>query len=72
MDFDSSAPEAGDRRQEIVFIGQFGDDSTGTSQAALEDLLDRCLLTDEEMEQYKTTAPKGDEALRKVFFPATA
>ena len=70
IDFDPSAPEAGDRRQEIVFIGQFGDDSSGTSQKALEELLDGCLLNDEELEVYNKTAPQGDEALRQVFFPA--
>ena len=34
----------GDRRQEIVFIG------VGMDQAKIENLMDACLLTDEEME----------------------
>ena len=31
-------------------------------------MLDSCLLTDEEMRAYEAT--KGDENLRKLFFPA--
>ena len=63
-----SRGDSGDRRQEIVFIGQFGDDASGTSQKALEDLLDGCLLNDREWELYQKIAPTGDEALRKAFF----
>jgi G3E family GTPase len=69
IDFDPSAPAAGDRRQEIVFIGQFGSEGSGTSQASLVELLDSCLLTDAEWAIYEQTAPKGEEALREVFFP---
>jgi hypothetical protein len=58
----------GDRRQELVFIGQFGKDG-GQSRKALEEVLDSCLLTKEEMKEYETTAPKGDDALRSLFFP---
>jgi len=60
----------GDRRQELVFIGQFAGVG-GKSQQALEEVLDTCLLTDEEMAQYEATvaSKKGDEALRKLFFP---
>ena len=59
---------AGDRRQELVFIGQFGKDS-GSSRKALEEVLDSCLLTPAEMVDYETVAPKGDDALRALFFP---
>jgi G3E family GTPase len=60
----------GDRRQELVFIGQFAGVG-GKSQQALEEVLDTCLLTDEEMAQYEATvnSKKGDEALRRLFFP---
>jgi len=60
---------AGDRRQEIVFIGQFGAADTGTSTACLEKMLDACLLTDVEFEQYKELSSAGDKALRKHYFP---
>lgn len=60
----------GDRRQELVFIGQFGDEKKGgNSQKALEEVLDSCLLTDVEMVQYEANAGNGDEGLRKLFFP---
>jgi len=64
--------EFGDRRQELVFIGQFSSDEKKkgeNSQRALEEVLDSCLLTDQEMQQYEATVGKGDEALRKLFFP---
>lgn len=61
-------PILGDRRQELVFIGQFGKDG-GSSRKALEEVLDSCLLTEEEMKDYETIAPKGDDALRALFFP---
>lgn len=65
VDFDGPH---GDRRQELVFIGQFG--STGSqSQKALEDVLDDCLLTDAEMAQYEQLYAKGDNALRDHFVP---
>ena len=69
VDFDPAAPLAGDRRQELVFIGQFGNEDSGTSQKSLEELLDSCLLTDEEMEIYNNMAPLGEEHLRAAFFP---
>ena len=69
LDFDPATPQAGDRRQELVFIGQFGDEASGTSQQSLEDLLDSCLLTDEEMALYDAAAPLGEEQLRAAFFP---
>eukprot|EP00595_Chromulina_sp_UTEXLB2642_P003580 CAMPEP_0196764374 /NCGR_PEP_ID=MMETSP1095-20130614/5961_1 /TAXON_ID=96789 ORGANISM="Chromulina nebulosa, Strain UTEXLB2642" /NCGR_SAMPLE_ID=MMETSP1095 /ASSEMBLY_ACC=CAM_ASM_000446 /LENGTH=460 /DNA_ID=CAMNT_0042119749 /DNA_START=525 /DNA_END=1903 /DNA_ORIENTATION=+ len=53
----------GDRRQELVFIGQFGTTS-GNSRKALEEALDSCLLTDKEMELYNESASQGDAALR--------
>lgn len=58
----------GDRRQELVFIGQFGKDN-GSSRKALEEILDSCLLTSQEMKEYEEVAPKGDDALRALFFP---
>lgn len=64
----------GDRRQELVFIGQFQDSNAGPpvpgdrSKKALERVLDSCLLTDAEMAAYEREAPKGEEALRKLFF----
>jgi len=64
--------EFGDRRQELVFIGQFSSEEKKkgeNSQRALEEVLDSCLLTDQEMQQYEATVGKGDEALRKLFFP---
>ena len=66
----------GDRRQELVFIGQFGQAEAGkagvNSQRALEEVLDSCLLTDAEMEQYEATVGQGDEALRRLWFPESA
>jgi G3E family GTPase len=58
----------GDRRQELVFIGQFGKDG-GKSQVALEEVLDSCLLTRDEMVEYEKVALGGDAALREHFFP---
>ena len=55
----------GDRRQELVFIGQFPDQTK--SRQDLEELLDACLLTDEEMKRYDEVAPKGDDALIELF-----
>jgi G3E family GTPase len=65
VDFDGAN---GDRRQELVFIGQFAKDG-GTSQRALEGVLDECLLTPEEMAEYEKVANKGDDALRSHFAP---
>lgn len=45
--------EYGDRRQEIVFIG------TNLNQAAIEDELNKCLLTDEEMNRHAASLPIG-------------
>jgi hypothetical protein len=64
-DFDGTH---GDRRQELVFIGQFGADG-GKARASLEEVLDTCLLTPEEMKEYEAVAPQGDAALRAHFFP---
>lgn len=43
----------GDRRQEIVFIG------TGLQRHAVEEGLDKCLLSEMEMANYSTNAPIG-------------
>ena len=59
----------GDRRQEVVFIGQFGKDG-GTSQRELGGVLDACLLSDQEMEEYeRVSARGGDDALKSHFAP---
>ena len=62
------AGEYGDRRQEIVFIGQF-DRTGGKSREALEEALDACLLTEDEMIQYNLNEKKGDDALQECFVP---
>lgn len=57
----------GDRRQELVFIGQFGKEK-GRTRQSFEYLLDQCLLTDEEMEKYEQIAEKGvDDELLAAF-----
>jgi len=64
----------GDRRQELVFIGQFAaaGASERQSQQALEEVLDSCLLTDEEMQDYERVVKEGgDDALRELFVPET-
>lgn len=58
--------EYGDRRQEIVFIGQF-DEKGASSKKSLEQVLDYCLLTDAEMAEYNKLADQGDTALRNYF-----
>lgn len=59
----------GDRRQEIVFIGQFGK-SHSEAQKLFENVLDTCLLNDEEMAQYEQVAKtQGDAALRALYYP---
>jgi G3E family GTPase len=55
----------GDRRQEIVFIYSFGNDES-KAKRCLENALDDCLLTEEEMKEYKFA--NDDVALRKIFF----
>jgi len=67
VDFDPVGSH-GDRRQELVFIGQFGKDKSN-SQKALQDVLDSCLLSDDEMQAYEQVAKKGDDALREYFVP---
>eukprot|EP00597_Dinobryon_sp_UTEXLB2267_P014374 CAMPEP_0170123442 /NCGR_PEP_ID=MMETSP0020_2-20130122/17477_1 /TAXON_ID=98059 /ORGANISM="Dinobryon sp., Strain UTEXLB2267" /LENGTH=532 /DNA_ID=CAMNT_0010354971 /DNA_START=174 /DNA_END=1772 /DNA_ORIENTATION=+ len=75
LDFDPEPNSLhGDRRQELVFIGQFeGGDSKGSgavnSRKAMEAVLDSCLLTDEEMLTYEKVSKKGDAALREYFVP---
>jgi G3E family GTPase len=58
--------EFGDRRQELVFIGHF-DNSGASSRRALEDVLDVCLLTEDEMQTYEKLQTQGDPVLRKHF-----
>lgn len=68
-DFDG---KYGDRRQEVVFIGQFGDDN-GSSRKALEEVLDSCLLTDKELVEYDALAAKKDDRLLKeYYFPSSS
>jgi G3E family GTPase len=63
LDFDGSH---GDKRQEIVFIGQFGGNER--TRKSLEDTLDMCLLNDEEMKMYdELSKNKGEEALKEYF-----
>ena len=69
VDWDMEHPKHGDRRQELVFIGQFDSEE---ERKGLENLLDECLLTDDEMEIYEKVACSdnaNDEALRNAFFP---
>jgi len=58
----------GDRRQEMVFIGQFGKRG-GVTQKELEAVLDDCLLTDTEMKEYEKISQEGDDALKAHFAP---
>ncbi|KAI5460327.1 CobW/HypB/UreG, nucleotide-binding domain-containing protein [Mariannaea sp. PMI_226] len=60
--------EWGDRRQEIVFIGE------GLDHKALETMLDECLLTEEEFVEWEETMRNGQmcdeekrEALKELF-----
>lgn len=67
----------GDRRQEIVFIGQFGDNNdnfsssrynvTNSRQDLLIRTLDDCLLTNEELSMYDKCVRKGGDALCDAF-----
>jgi G3E family GTPase len=61
----------GDRRQELVFIGQFAKDlHKNQSKETFIKLLDDCLLNDEEMKQYEELAAKNkdnDDALLAAF-----
>jgi len=53
-DFDAGDSRVGDRRQEVIFIGQ------GMDEAAIVAALDEALLTDEEMGQYWERWGRGD------------
>lgn len=55
----SSSSSVGDRRQEIVFIGQGLDDLK--RQHTLKESLDACLLSDEEFQEYKQLCTDEDE-----------
>ena len=57
----------GDRRQELVFIGQFGKDEA-SAKKEIEDLLDACLLSNDEMSVYESNYRRGENALRSLFF----
>ena len=50
-------------------VQQFGAGNSGTSQKALEDVLDTCLLNDNEMLEYERTFSKGDQKLKELYFP---
>lgn len=58
--------EFGDRRQELIFIGQFKDPA---AQKSMESDLDSCLLSDEELEIYKQAllTENPEEELRHKF-----
>jgi hypothetical protein len=59
----------GDRRQEVVFIGQFGNDN-GEARKAVEEVLDSCLLTDKELLEYDSlAATKNEKVLKEHYFP---
>jgi G3E family GTPase len=57
----------GDRRQELIFIGQVAEGSDARRE--LTHSLDACLLTDAEMSQYDQIVSKhrGDDELRREF-----
>ena len=54
----------GDRRQEVVFIG------VGMKEDKIMELLDHCLLTEEEMLLYQSEAEKAQPDLVHVDFAA--
>ena len=73
LDFDG---KHGDRRQELVFIGQFDkmENEGSNSRKALEEVLDSCLLTDDEMVLYEEivcSSGGDDHALRMTFLSTT-
>lgn len=56
-DFDLTNPEIGDRRQEIVFIGHFSENA----DKKLINLLDECLVTEEEWTAWKNGTMSASE-----------
>jgi len=64
-DFDVNA-SVGDRRQELVFIGEFGADDSNTNEKLISRVLDGCLLTDEEWIEYLKCCDDENE-LQKIF-----
>jgi len=59
----------GDRRQELVFIGQFGARGMDKVRKELEKQLDLCLLTPKELAEYEQLVNANDvEGLKKHFF----
>lgn len=64
-DFDDNA-NVGDRRQELVFIGEFGADDSNANEELISRALDDCLLTDEEWNEYLKFREDETE-LQKIF-----
>lgn len=56
----------GDRRQELVFIGQFGARGMEKSRKALEAMLDSCLLTPKEMKGYEAIVDAHQGAMMEM------
>ena len=61
-DFNFEESGVGDRRQEIVFIG------TKVPHASIKGALDQCLLSTEEMKQYKSCVNKKQISDLKSLF----
>lgn len=63
LDFEG---EHGDRRQELIFIGQF---KSPAAKEIMEKTLDECLLTDDEMRLYSEAASRetAEDDLRHIF-----